>query len=167
MNLQELIGDARLVLMCGISGSGKTVFARHLEDIGYVRLSVDELIWDEFGDSFASMPFSEQQPIFQSINIELSGHLERLLAEGHKVVVDATMCKRAKRDCICALASKYGVKPLLVYLKAPLSVLLRRLAGRKGLGPNDQIVPFEQLKGFYANFEAPGDDENYIQIIQE
>ncbi len=167
MDLQELIGDTRLVLMCGISGSGKTVFARRLESVGYVRLSVDELVWDKYGDGFASMPFSEQQPIFKSVNTELSGHLSRLLADGHKVVVDATMCKRAKRDHLRAIASEYGVEPLLVYLKAPLSVLQRRLAERKGQGPNDQIVPLEQLKGFYANFEAPDSDENYIQIIQE
>jgi signal recognition particle GTPase len=32
----------RVVLMCGLAGSGKTTYATQLEVQGYVRLSIDE-----------------------------------------------------------------------------------------------------------------------------
>ena len=38
-----------VVLICGIAGSGKTTCARELENAGYVRLSIDEEVWERFG----------------------------------------------------------------------------------------------------------------------
>ena len=35
--------------MCGVAGSGKTTYAQRLEAEGYVRLSIDEEIWQRFG----------------------------------------------------------------------------------------------------------------------
>jgi len=38
-----------VVLMCGLAGSGKTTYSKELETRGYVRLSVDEEVWERFG----------------------------------------------------------------------------------------------------------------------
>ena len=35
----------QVVIMCGISGAGKTQFALGLVEEGYIRLSTDVLIW--------------------------------------------------------------------------------------------------------------------------
>lgn len=161
------ISDSRVVLMCGISGSGKTVYARSLQQLGFVRLSADGIIWEKYGDSFASLPFSEQKPVFQSLDRVIADELARLLDAGNRVVVDSTMCKRFKRDNIRAVCARYGIEPQIVYLKASLDVLSQRLAARTGNGPDDQIVSSEQLQGFYANFEPPQPDEIFLEIIQQ
>lgn len=166
MDNGKSVSDNRVILMCGISGSGKTVYARSLQPLGFVRLSADGLIWEKYGDSFATLQFSEQKPVFQSLDSVLADELCRLLDAGHRVVVDSTMCKRFKRDNMREVCARYGIEPLIVYLKAPLPLLQQRLSERKGIGPDDQIVPVDRLQGFYSNFESPDPDENYLEIIQ-
>ena len=38
----------KLYMICGISGSGKTFYAKKLERQGVVRLSIDEELWPDF-----------------------------------------------------------------------------------------------------------------------
>lgn len=139
----------KVILTRGISGSGKTSYARSLERRGYVRLSVDELVWSKYGPDFSGLTLPEQQKAFVEASEEILSALLRHIEAGDSVVVDSTMCKRMKRDryrdsCIHA----YGVNPLIVYFDAPLDLLRQRLSTRKGSGPNDQIVPLENLEMF-------------------
>lgn len=62
---------ARVVLMCGVSGSGKTFFSRKLEKNGYVRLSVDELLWELYGPMSHSVPLEEQRVMIAGAMLEL------------------------------------------------------------------------------------------------
>lgn len=39
----------RIVMMCGVAGSGKTTYAKRLESEGFARLSIDEYIWSTYG----------------------------------------------------------------------------------------------------------------------
>lgn len=156
--------DSPVVITCGVSGSGKTTLALALEDYDYVRLSPDELIWNLYGDDFADMPFEQQQPVFHEMGIVLESLLADMLEDGRKVVVDATMCKREKRDRMREVCSQYNVDPVIAWLDAPYNVLKKRLDKRKGSGPNDQIVADDLLIAFLANFEPPEVDENYIKI---
>jgi len=38
-----------VLLMCGVSGAGKTTYSKQKEQEGYVRLAIDELIWEDYG----------------------------------------------------------------------------------------------------------------------
>lgn len=160
----ELVGDAQLVVMCGISGSGKTHFARELERWGYTRLSYDNAMWQRYGEAMSTMPLSEQRPAFEAVAAETAETLRRLLAEGRRVVLDSTMCRRSKRDEMRRLASESGVTMCLVWMDAPLDVLRERLSGRRGSGPDDLIVPEANLEMFYQNFERPTPDEDYVRV---
>jgi len=161
-----MIIDARVILMCGVSGSGKTVFSKKLERYGYVRLSVDEIIWNEYGLDFNAMPDSQRAAIFQQCGQELESRLTELLETGERVVVDSTMCKRAKRDRIREICSSYGVVPIFVYLSAPYDILRERLKNRKGTGPDDLIVEDRQLREYCSNFEQPLEEENVVALEQ-
>ena len=39
----------KVIMMCGICGSGKTTYAKQKEKEGYVRLSIDEEMWKTYG----------------------------------------------------------------------------------------------------------------------
>lgn len=158
--------DSRAVIMCGISGSGKTYYAKSLAARGYERVSADELVWEKYGHQFASLPPERRTLAYIEANAAIEAHVERILSAGGRVVVDATMCKRSRRDHLVEVCRAQGVEPLIVYLNAPICVLASRLAGRKGSGPDDQIVTDDELRRFYGNFEAPQPDEHFIAIEQ-
>ena len=83
MNNDEI--DSRVVLMCGISGSGKTHYSRQLENQGYRRLSIDEQIWSRHGSGFADLPPERRKEIFMDATAELFVRLGEMLENGEKV----------------------------------------------------------------------------------
>ncbi len=165
--LDRIAGRERAVLMCGISGSGKTVFARRLEERGYVRLSADGLARARYGDELDTAAPERLREIFALTADELMRLAAEALEHGLRVVVDATMCKRARRDAARRVCAALGVTPLTVWMRAPQEVLLQRLSGRRGSGPDDCIVTPDMLRRFCAGFEAPEPDERYVVIDQE
>lgn len=154
--------DAQVVLLCGVSGSGKTWFARKLEAQGYTRLSADRYLWDLHGPEFASWPLPKQQQAFMEASASMEKLLAKSIAEGKKVVVDSTLCKRIKRDSLRRVCAGAGVAPLFVWFDVPLPVLKQRLAARGGSGPDDQIVSTEQIENFFRGFECPEADETDV-----
>jgi len=159
--------DSQAVIMCGISGSGKTRYAKSLAAHGYERVSADEIVWKEYGGpQFASLPQERRAQAYIEANAAIVAHVERILSAGGRVVVDATMCKRSRRDHLVGVCRARGVEPLIVYLNAPICVLASRLAERQGSGPDDQIVTDDELQRFYGNFEPPQPDEHFITVEQ-
>lgn len=149
----------RAVIMCGISGSGKTYHALRLEAEGYVRLSVDALVWDRVGKSLFELPGEKQKRLFDECKKEVRDKLVEHLKSGGKVVLDATNCRRSVRDDIRNLCEREGLKPLFVYCEADEEELWRRLSQRKGSGPDDLIVTRDELSRYYRGFERPHQDE--------
>lgn len=156
--------EARVIVMCGVSGSGKTFLARRLAaDYGFRIISADDMLWQMCGDTFPSIPFAEQRPYFEKAAAMVDDALAEALAHGERVVVDSTMCRRSRRDAVRTLCRSHGVEPLLVYLDPPLEVLKKRMEHRNGLGPHDQTVPAGRLEMFYRNFDRPTPDEDFIK----
>ncbi len=156
------VHDARVVIMCGVSGSGKTFFSRRLEQLGFRRISSDGIVWDKYGSDFTHFPPSRQKEIFMSAQYDLAEQMVSLIDAGDKVVVDSTMCRRSKRNHMRALCLSKGINPAIVYMSAPLHILKERLSERKDTGPDDLIVDEKNLYRFYTNFEIPYIDENAI-----
>lgn len=156
----------RVVLMCGISGSGKTHHALRLESEGYVRVSVDAIVWRRYGPDFAALPSDELKRIFREGMAEAREETARLIDEGRDVVVDATMCKRAARDMMRRVCREHGVEPSVVCLRAPKELLWRRLSGRKGCDSDNLVVSREQLDLYCAGFEMPQPDEGDVTYME-
>ena len=156
-----------IILLCGVSGSGKTHRARQLEAEGYVRVSTDEIVWQLTDGGLDRLPWPERQAVFGRAAQLLEQRVRQLLDAGtDRIVIDATMCKRAKRDSMRALLRQYGIEPQLVFLDVPRDELLRRLATRHGSGPDDQIVTPAQLASFCQGFERPTPDEGAERLRQ-
>ena len=167
MTSLEEIAHYDVVVMCGISGSGKTEFSRRLTTLGHERLSADALLWSEYGDDFPSLPQPVRQKAFAHVGERLVSELDGLLRDGCRVVVDATMCKRSAREAVRKCCLAHGLDPLFVYLKASYPTLLQRLAARSGIGPDDQSVAPECLHRYCEGFQEPEPDENHITIVNE
>ncbi|GII04019.1 AAA family ATPase [Planobispora takensis] len=145
-----------VVLMCGVAGSGKTTYAQALEQRGYVRLSIDEVIWERFGRDGAHFDPQEYEDHKAAAEEALRHELVRLMQAGRPVVLDYSFWQRAKRDRYKSLIESHGYRWELVYLKANPETLRRRLAVRNALeGPNSVTVSEDLLQRYLAGFEEP------------
>ncbi|GIH77148.1 AAA family ATPase [Planobispora longispora] len=147
-----------------LAGSGKTTYAQALERRGYVRLSIDEAIWERFGQDGARFDPQEYEDHKAAAEEALRHELVRLMREGRAVVLDYSFWQRARRDRYKSLIESHGYRWELVYLKADPETLRRRLAVRNALeGPNHVTVSDDLLRRYLAGFEEPiGEGERTI-----
>ena len=162
--MEQDIRKYQVVMMCGVSGSGKTQLALRLAAQGYTLLSADRLAWDIYGAELKKMSHDEVRKAYSHVNQRIDSLLREALERGEKVVIDSTLCKRSRRDELTQICRIAGVTPILIYLSATPQMLAERLNGRSGSGPDDQIVTPAQLNHFCQHFEAPDPDENFIII---
>lgn len=158
---------AQVIMVCGVSGSGKTCCARQYETSGYRVISADQLIWDRYGSDFLNFSVGRRKEIYMSAGSMIADALEDALSHGEKAVVDAALCKRFKRESIRQLCRQHGASCSLIYCCPDPDLIRERLSGRSGLGPHDQKVSEQELAGFLANFEVPGPDEKPIYMMQQ
>ena len=53
----------KVIMMCGICGSGKTTYAKQKEKEGYVRLSIDEEMWKTYGRKGIDYPNEQYEKL--------------------------------------------------------------------------------------------------------
>lgn len=165
--MERNILQHQVVMMCGISGSGKTRYARSLTDQGYTLISADRMAWATDGGRLKELPHEQVQQAYASVNERIDTLLRQALERGERVVIDSTLCKRQRRNELAQICRQAGVTPLIIYLHASQPTLQLRLNARRGSGPDDMKVTPAQLTHFCQNFEAPGSEENFITIEQQ
>ena len=157
-----------LVMFLGSPGSGKSYFARQLaEKIKAVRLNGDSMRMAIYGsveniDCQLSKDVVNQQT-FGAIDYAV----EQILAAGCSVVYDAHHNKRDHRAKNEKLAKQYAAVSILVWIKTPYEVALRR--GQERAASADQRQHSEErmkesIARHMANFDAPVDGERVITI---
>ncbi|MBP2051254.1 putative kinase [Streptomyces griseochromogenes] len=121
-----------MVLMCGLPGAGKTTFAMELVRRGYVRLSIDEVVWQRLGQRDAGLAMEAEafDQLKEEVRREQRQELVELIMTGRDVVVDYGFWSRAARDDYNALFESHGCRWELVHLKADRTTLERRLEVR-------------------------------------
>ncbi|AKJ15582.1 kinase [Streptomyces incarnatus] len=147
-----------VVLMCGLPGAGKTTYARELVRRGYVRLSIDEVVWQRLGQRDAGLVLEAAafDQLKEEVRREQRQELVELMLAGRDVVVDYSFWSRAARDDYKALIESHGCRWELVHLKADRTTLERRLELRNGEVGADSVTVDESLFNRYlAIFEEP------------
>lgn len=165
MALPETAGPsagARLVLMCGVAGAGKSTYARALEARGWTRLTIDREAWERGYREAAAVP----PDVAADIRARQRHAIGRALDAGEDVVVDYSFWSRAQRDDYRALGRAHGATVEVVHLATPPDVLRRRLRARRGAHEDDFVVDDDLLDRYLAGFEAPGPDEDDVRVVR-
>jgi len=144
-----------IVIVMGVSGSGKTTIAAGLaQQEGWILLE---------GDSFhppaniakmkAGTPLTDEDrwPWLRAI----AAKEDELLAAGQSAVVACSALKRAYRDILI------GNRPdtILMYLRGSHALIADRMKARKG-----HFMPAALLDSQFATLEEPGPDEHPIVV---
>ncbi len=148
-----------LVLMHGVSGSGKTWLSQHLlEQLGGIRLRSDvtrKRLFDlqPLQDS-CSIPGGIYTPDASARTLAaLVEHARSLLAAGFLSIVDATFIHRSWRAPFQALAEEMGVAWQIVSVEASADILQARIAQRRQSGSDASEADQEVLAAQLANLE--------------
>lgn len=152
--------------MCGLPGAGKTTYAMELVRRGYVRLSIDEVVWERLGQRDAGLVLEQEafDRLKEDVRREQRRELVGLMLTGRDVVVDYSFWSRAARDDYKALIESHGCRWELVHLKADRTTLERRLEVRNGEeGANSVTVDGRLFDRYLATFEEPnGEGERVV-----
>jgi predicted kinase len=155
-----------LVLMSGLSGSGKTWLAERLAPpLGAVHLRSDierkRLAGlppaARSGSALAQGMYARANTI--AVYERLADCAADTLAGGYTTIVDATFARSEDRMLFRALATSLGVNLCVVYCRAPEDTLRRRIRARARRGRDPSEATLEVLQWQEAHFVPPAPQE--------
>ena len=117
-------------MLCGLTGSGKTTYAKRLEASGAVRLLVDEEVFARHGRYGVDYPMGESFGRERPVVEELRRRLVELVESGRDVVLDYGLWRQSDRNAYKRLIEAHGGRWRLLYFKVDREVLVQRLSER-------------------------------------
>jgi len=140
----------RLIIVCGLPGSGKTTLAKMLESrLGAVRFSPDEWmdalslsLWDE-----------ERRGKIEGLQWKIA---QELLGLGLTVIIEWGTWGRVERDTLRIGARALGAAVELHYVSAPADVLFQRIQRR---GMEKPPIERDAVSRWFEIFQAPTAEE--------
>lgn len=148
--MQKSIGRPKLIIVCGLPGSGKTTHAKKLEEeLGAVRFCPDE--WMQA----LSLSLHDEDKRAQIEALQWA-QAQRLLALGQTVIIEWGTWGRSERDTLRLGARALGAAVELHFLSAPVEVLWEQVQ-RRGL--EDPPLTRENLEQSAKVFQAPTIEE--------
>jgi len=151
--MEKPVSGARLILVCGLPGSGKTTYARQVQEkLPAIRFCPDEWmdalsldIWDE--------PRRERM---ERLQWQLT---QQLLTLGLTVIIEWGTWGRSERDGLRLGGRELGAAVELHYLSAPLDAVFDRIQRR---GIENPPISREHLFEWARAFEAPTAEEQAL-----
>ena len=122
MRIQDSV-TGRLILLCGIAGSGKTTAAKQLEERGAVRMCPDEWLVSLGFDIYDK----DARASVEALQWQLT---QTLLGRGLTVVDESGVWLREERNRRRLWARGDGHRVELHFLDAPVAVLTERVVER-------------------------------------
>ena len=160
-------GTRTLVVMTGLSGSGKSTVALELaQRLGGIRVRSDVERKRLFG--FAPRDSTEGAVYTAEATARTYDQMAEIaraaLVAGVAAVVDGAFLRRIERDRYRALARQLGVRFTLVACEAPADILRARVAARHRAGSDASEADVDVLERQIGWQERPGPDEGADSI---
>ena len=144
------VRSPRLIVVCGLPGSGKTTLAKALETrLGAVRFCPDEWMEALSIDVYDG----DRRARIEALQWKLT---QELLTRGLIVIIEWGTWGRSERDALRDGARALGAAVELHFVHAPEEVLLERIRRR---GMENPPITDEALAGWYKAFQAPAAEE--------
>ena len=140
----------RLVIICGLPGSGKTTFAKALE----ARLRAVRFSPDEWMDALSLSLYDEEKR--GKIEALQWKFCQGLLALGLIVIIEWGTWGRSERDTLRLGARALSAAVELHYLSVSKDVLFDRIQGRNR---EDPPIERETLSQWFEIFQVPTPEE--------
>lgn len=163
-----------LVLICGLSGSGKTWLANRLAPplhAVHLRSDVERKRLAGVGALAHSYSQVGEGLYSQERSARVYEHLalcaESILAGGYTAIVDATFGRREHRVAFRELALRRGVATCLIHCRAPREVLQDRIVQRRLRGRDASEADVSVLHWQAESWEAIETQEGFIVLEVE
>jgi len=142
---------AKLIIICGLPGSGKTTLAKKMSsELAGIRFCPDEWM-EDLGVSLWDAKFRD---VLEKRFLALT---QDFLKNGQSVILEYGFWSKSERDQLLHLARSLNVGVELHYLDVPEDEIRRRLEKRGMEG--DDVILDHKLKEWLGQFERPDDAE--------
>jgi aminoglycoside phosphotransferase family enzyme/predicted kinase len=163
-----------LILMQGLSGSGKSWLAQRLarelpaisirSDLERRRLA-GLAPQAQSGAGVASGLYAPS--VSDEVYQHMAGLARAVLRGARHVIVDAAFLRRSSRRLFAALATEYGLVPVVVACEAPLPTLRARIERRGARGDDPSEATLEVLEWQRQHAEPIAADEGLEVIVAD
>jgi hypothetical protein len=161
-----------IILMCGLSGSGKSWVAERLipslpavrirSDVERKRLA-DLAPQARTGSAVDSGLYAAERSDALYVHLASSG--AALVGGGERAIVDATFLTVSRRDPFREAAARMGVACVIVHCVAPRSVLVQRIKARQDEQRDPSEATIEVLEAQALTYQPPVDAEGIVVTV--
>lgn len=141
-----------LTLMVGLPASGKSTYAKQLENKDTIVLSSDSIRAELWGDERDQR---SPQVVFDTLYTRAIDALKRNI----NVVIDATNVTKADRANALKPFVGLDIKRRAIVINTPINICIQQNKLR------ERTVPDDVIKRFYDMYEEPTIDEGFDEII--
>ncbi len=147
---------SRLVVLAGLPASGKSTFSDGLVENGFVRLSLDEIRKEIYGDASEIGDWKVTRKIIDE-------RFNAALAENKNIVIDNTHFMRSHRARVINIAKAAGYTDIhVVVMDVTLEECLKRNANRERVVKEEVIRDMHKM--LYGS-QFPNDEEGLVTVL--
>ena len=145
---------AKLIMLIGIPGSGKTTLSKELT----IKYDAKVISSDKVRQTVVGIKENEVFPTVYRLCVEE-------LKEGRNVILDATHITPNVRKRSFDALDEYGIsyEKVAYFFTTPVEECVRRVE-KRNQDPNELFLPLEVIYSYGKNIVAPSESEGFIEI---
>jgi predicted kinase len=154
---------ARLILVCGPTGVGKTTYSLSLaKEIAAIKFSIDPWMQTLFSKDMTSLDFEWMMERVNRCSEQIWEVSQQILAINGNVILDLGFTTKEQRDVFANRAREIGLDPEIHYLNASTDIRKQRV-NKRNTEKDPSVYAFEVTDMMFnfmePRFEVPDEDE--------
>ncbi len=154
---------ARLILVCGPTGAGKTTYSLSLsKEVEAIQFSIDPWMQTLFSKDMTSLDYAWMMDRVSRCYEQIWQVSEQILAINGNVILDLGFTTKAQRDIFSHRAKEMNINAEIHYLDAPKDIRKQRV-DQRNIEKDPSVYAFEVTDMMFdfmePRFEIPDQDE--------